>query len=70
VNADSVDEISGGLDMMHTRKSEAVAQQLLDAMKTLVTKYHSTVRQTGSTYPISSQAQHSSQAGPVYGEAR
>ena len=49
MNADSVDEISGGPDMMLTRKSEAVAQQLLDAMKTLVTKYHSTVRQTGST---------------------
>jgi hypothetical protein len=35
--------------MMNTRKSEDVVQQLLDAMKTLVTKYHPTVRQTGST---------------------
>ena len=35
--------------MMNTRKSEEVVQQLLDAMKTLVTKYHPNVRQTGST---------------------
>jgi uracil-DNA glycosylase len=35
--------------MTHPRESEAVVQQLLDAMQTLVTKYHPTVRQTGST---------------------
>jgi hypothetical protein len=32
--------------MMHTRKSEEVVQQLLNAMKVLVTNYHPTVRQT------------------------
>ena len=35
--------------MTSPRKSEDVVQQLLDAMKMLVTKYHPTVRQTGST---------------------
>jgi uracil-DNA glycosylase len=45
----SCNRISGDPDMIHTRKSEDVVQQLLDTMKTLVTKYHPTVRQTGST---------------------
>jgi uracil-DNA glycosylase len=49
VNADSFDGMSSGPDMMHTRKSEEVVQQLLDTMKMLVTKYHPTIRQTGST---------------------
>jgi uracil-DNA glycosylase family 4 len=49
VRAISCNRISGAPDMMNTRKSEDVVQQLLDAMKTLVTKYHPTVRQTGST---------------------
>jgi uracil-DNA glycosylase len=49
VNAVSSDRISSGSKMMHPRESEAVVQQLLDAMQTLVTKYHPTVRQTGST---------------------
>lgn len=49
MNAISVDEISSDPDMIHTRKSEEVVQQLLDEMKMLVTKYHPTVMQTGST---------------------
>ncbi len=49
VKADPVDEIASGPNMMDTRKSEEVVQQLLDAMKMLVTKYHPAVRQTGST---------------------
>jgi uracil-DNA glycosylase len=41
--------ISSGPMMMHPRNSEEVVQELLDAMQTLVTKYHRDVRQTGST---------------------
>ena len=41
--------ISSGRKMMHPRNSEEVVQELLDAMQTLVTKYHPEIRQTGST---------------------